>query len=122
MFVLCAFCIVLPLTVPADLWRLYPWRKVELDLTQMDENGLRGPRYGKVSVSYEFCVPNIENYKAEVKAIDRTVQITSGYSGRIGAGKHECLCVGYTRKDYRDVLMRLAELSYIKRIIECHFE
>jgi hypothetical protein len=98
------------------------WRKVELDLTRLDKNGLRGPPDGKVSLSYEFCIPNTDKCKAEVKAIDGTVRFMPGSSGRIGAGKHECLCIGTTRADYRDVLGRLAELPYVKRIIECHFE
>ncbi|MDP6722960.1 MAG: hypothetical protein QGF59_30130, partial [Pirellulaceae bacterium] len=96
--------------------------KVELDLTKLDKDGLRGPPDGKVSVSYEFCMPNTDKCKAQVKAIDPTVQFMPGSRGRIGAGKNECLCIGETRANYRDVLNRLAELPYIKRIIECHFE
>ncbi len=32
-------------------------QKVELDLARLDADGLRGPPDGKVSVSYEFCIP-----------------------------------------------------------------
>lgn len=103
--------------VPRD-----PGPKVELDLTKLDKNGLRGPADGKVSVSYEFCIPNTDKCKAAVKAIDPTVQFMPGSRGRIGAGKDECLCIGETRANYREVLTRLADLPYIKRIIECHFE
>jgi len=97
-------------------------KTVELDLTRLDKDGLRGPPDGKVAVSYEFCIPNTDTCKAEVKAIDPTIQLMPGSRGRIGASKDECLCIGTTRKDYRDVLNRLAKLQYIKRIIECHFE
>ncbi len=99
------------------------WQKVELDLSQLDKDGLRGPPDGKVSVSYEFAIPNTAECKAEVRAIDRTVQFMPGSRGRIGAGKNECLCIGSTHQpDYRGVLRALAELPYVTRIIECHFE
>jgi hypothetical protein len=99
-----------------------PSPKIELDLTKLDAKGLRGPPNGKVSVSYEFCIPNTAKCKAAVKAIDPKVRFMPGSRGRIGAGKNECLCVGETRADFRTVLKRLADLPYIKRIIECHWE
>jgi hypothetical protein len=97
--------------------------KVELNLTQLDAEGLRGPADGKVAVSYEFCIPNTEACKAQVRAIDHTVQFMPGSRGRIGASKQECLCIGSThQKNFRQVLQALANLEYVKRIIECHFE
>jgi len=99
------------------------WRKVEFDLTQLDAEGLRGPADGKVAVSYEFCIPNTDECKAQVKAIDHTVQFMPGSRGRIGASKQECLCIGSThQKNFRQVLRALASLAYVRRIIECHFE
>jgi hypothetical protein len=116
--VVCTSCATQPPTITAD-----PWRKVELDLSKLDDDGLRGPSDGKVALSYEFCIPNSAECKAEVKSIDRTVQFMPGSSGRVGAGEHECLCIGSThQKDYRQVIERLAGLTYIERIIECHFE
>ena len=98
-------------------------RKVEFDLAQLDAEGLRGPADGKVAVSYEFCIPNTDECKARVKAIDPTVQFMPGSRGRIGAGKQECLCIGSThQKNFRQVLQALANLPYVARIIECHFE
>jgi hypothetical protein len=117
MVLLCVSCAKVPSDRSAD-----HWRKVELNLMQLDKDGLRGAPDGKVSVSYEFCIPNTDTCKAEVKAIDPTVQFMPGSAGRIGAGKDECLCVGATRKGYLDVLSRLAELQYVKRIMECYFE
>lgn len=100
-----------------------PWQKVEMDLTQIDEDGLRGPPDGKVAVAYEFAVPDTEECRVQVKAIDSTVKLMRGSRGRVGAGKDECLCVGSThQRNWRDVLRQLAELSYVDRIIECHFE
>lgn len=108
-----------PLPVP----RPDPLAKVELDLDKLDTAGLRGPANGKVAVSYEFCIPNTDACKVEVKAIDSTVQFMPGSRGRIGATKEQCLCIGSThQKDFRSVLRSLAELSYVERIIECHFE
>lgn len=98
-------------------------RKVEFDLTRLDAEGLRGPADGKVAVSYEFCIPNTDECKAQVKAIDHTVQFMPGSRGRIGASKQECLCIGPThQKNFRHVLRALASLAYVRRIIECHFE
>lgn len=100
-----------------------PWRKVELDLQQLDKDGLRGPPDGKVAVSYEFCIPNTPECTEEVKGIDASVEFSPGSRGRIGAGTNECLCVGSTHQpNHREVLGRLAALPYVKRIIECHFE
>ena len=97
--------------------------KIEFDLTQLDPEGLRGPPDGKVAVSYEFCIPNTDDCKAQVRAIDRTVEFMPGSRGRIGATKEQCLCIGSTHQtNYRAVLFSLAKLPYIERVIECHFE
>jgi hypothetical protein len=98
------------------------WHKVDLELSVLDANGLRGPPSGKVSVAYEFAIPDRESCRAEVRAIDPRVEFMPGSRGRIGAGPDEVLCIGHTRHDFRDVLGRLAELPYVTRIIECHFE
>ena len=99
------------------------WRKVEVDLTRLDANGLRGPSNGKAAVSYEFCIPNTDRCKARVKAIDKTVKFMPGSRGRIGAGERECLCIGSTHQEnHRSVLRALAELPFVERIMECHFE
>ena len=99
------------------------WSRVELNLAQVDDSGLRGPSDGKVAVAYEFVIPNTEDCRAEVAAIDPTVQFLPGSRGRIGAGIGQCLCIGSTHQDdYREVLRRLASLPYVDRIVECHFE
>jgi len=100
-----------------------PRGKVEMDLTCLDADGLRGPPGGRVSMSYEFCIPNTPECRAEVKAIDRTAQLSPGSRGRIGCGNGQCLCIGSTHQaNYRQVLRRLAGLPYVGRIVECHFE
>ena len=96
--------------------------KIEFDLSKLDANGMRGHGSGKVLAAYEFCIPNTAKCKAEVRAIAPGVRFMPGSRGRIGAGKNECLCIGETDANYRTVLGRLADLPYIKRIIECHWE
>jgi len=98
-------------------------QKIEFNMAQLDAAGLRGPADGKVALSYEFCIPHTEACLAEVKSIDPTVQFMAGSPGRIGAGKGQCLCIGSTHQpNYRGVLLKLVNLPYVSRIIECHFE
>lgn len=114
----CSSCQSPEKSAPGD-----PRDKVELDLTRLDATGLRGSGDGKVALSYEFAIPDTAEYRAEIRAIDPTVQLMPGSRGRIGAGPNECLCIGSThQEDYEEVLRQLAERPYVKRIIECHFE
>ncbi len=99
------------------------WKKVEIDLSQIDAAGLRGPADGKVAVAYEFSIPDTEEARHQVSAIDTTVQFMPGSHGRIGAQPGECLCIGSTHQpEYRQVLFKLASLPFVKRIIVCDFE
>ncbi len=118
MLLLCCSCLNVDNRGQADAWK-----KVGVDLSNVDHDGLRGPADGKVAVSYEFCIPDTPEHRAAVRAIDPTVQFMPGSRGRIGAGKGQCLCIGSThQKDYKAVLRSLAELPSINRIIECYFE
>jgi hypothetical protein len=103
---------------PAD-----PWQKMTFDVSKLDESGLYGPPGGKRALSYEFCIPDTLQNRAEVKRIDPTIQFFAQSPGRIGCGKDENLCIGSThQKDIRGVLQRLAELTYVQRIDESFFE
>ncbi|MEW6710461.1 MAG: hypothetical protein AB1403_11615 [Candidatus Riflebacteria bacterium] len=98
-------------------------KKIEFDFSLLDENGFRGSETGKVSVSYEFCIPDNEESRRQVREIDPGIQFMPGSRGRIGAGEGQCLCVGETgHKDYRRIFSQLAALPFVERIIECHFE
>jgi hypothetical protein len=89
----------------------------------LDESGLYGPPDGKLALSYEFCIPDTVQNRTEVKRIDPTVKFFAQSPGRIGCRESENLCIGSThQKDYRWVLQRLAELTYVQRIDECFFE
>jgi hypothetical protein len=117
-FLLCASCVGTEVSSDHEAWR-----KIELELDDLDAEGLRGPPDGKVAVSYEFAIPDTPAHRAEVRAIDPTVEFMPGSRGRIGATKGQCLCIGSTHQaDPVAVLRKLAELAYVDRIIECHFE
>jgi hypothetical protein len=100
-----------------------PWQKITFDIAKLDESGLYGPPDGKRALSYEFCVPDTVQHRTEVKRIDPTVKFFAESPGRIGCGESENLCIGSThQKDFRGVLQRLTELTYVQRIDESFFE
>ena len=97
--------------------------KIAIDLSTLDERGLRGPPNGLRSVSYEFCIPAGERYASEVQRIDPTLELMRGSRGRIGCAPSQVLCVGNTgQRSYLQVLERLAGLDYVGRIVESVFE
>lgn len=96
--------------------------KIEFDLSALDADGLIGPPDGKVSVAYEFAIPDTAACRAEVLAIDPSIQISKS-RGRIGATADQCLCIGDTyHPNHIEILHRLAELPYVERIARCWFE
>ncbi len=97
-------------------------QKIRFNLSELDEDGLLGPEGGKVAVDYEFCIPRREEYRKEVESIDPSLRIQES-SGRIGCGKEEYLCLGNTHQEgFKEVLYRLAQLEYVKRIERAFFE
>jgi hypothetical protein len=98
-------------------------QKVTFDFSRLDDDGLYGAADGKRALSYEFCIPDTEQNRTEVKRIDPTVKFFAESPGRIGCKEHENLCIGSThQKDFRGVLQRLVELTYVQRIDESFFE
>lgn len=98
-------------------------RKITFDVSSLNGDGLRGPPDGLVAVSYEFCIPDTEAHRSEIRAIDPTVEFQGGSPGRIGCGPGQCLCIGMTHQPgFRRILRTLAQKSYIQRIDECFFE
>ena len=97
-------------------------QKIRFDFSQLDEQGLRGPQDGKVALDYEFCIPREEKYRKEVESIDPSLKLHTA-RGRIGCGRGQYLCLGNTHQEnYREVLYRLAQLSYVERIEQAFFE
>lgn len=97
--------------------------KIYFDLSKLNDYGLYGAPDGLQSVSYEFCIPKLEKLVNEVQSIDSTIIIYKDSPGRIGCSEDEYLCIGNThQKNYREVLHKLAELEYIKKIAQSFFE
>ncbi len=100
-----------------------PWQKITFDISKLDESGLYGPPDGKRALSYEFCIPDTVQNRTEVKRIDPTVKFFAQSPGRIGCGETENLCIGSThQKDFRRILQRLTDLTYVHRIDESFIE
>jgi hypothetical protein len=100
-----------------------PSAEIQIDLSGVNAEGLRGPSNGLRAVHYEFCIPAGETYKSEVVRIDASAVFMPDSRGRIGCRAGEVLVVGNTHQPgYRQVLDRLASLPYIERIVEAHFE
>ena len=96
---------------------------ITFDVTQLGDDGLRGQPDGRRALAYEFRIPGTPEGKTEVAAIDPTIEFMCGSRGRIGCAEDECLCAGSTqRREFREVLCRLAELPYVERIDEAFFE
>jgi hypothetical protein len=103
---------VTPQTMRADSIR----EKITFDLSAISPEGLIGNQQSLRSVGYEFCIPAQPDARKEVKAIDPTVQFSRS-RGRIGCQKHQYLCIGETHQpEWKTVLLKLAELDYVKRI------
>lgn len=98
------------------------WKKVKIDLSRLDENGLAGPPGGKVGLSYELCVPADEDKWRAVQKIDGTAQKQAS-KGRIGCKTGQWLIIGSThQKNHRRVLYELAALAYVQEIREVFYE
>ena len=97
--------------------------RINFDLEKIDNNGLRGPPDGKVSVDYEFCIPSEEDKLQGISDIDADIRCNLGQSGRIGCSASEYLCIGNTgMKDFKRILCRLSVLDYVERIDETFWE
>jgi hypothetical protein len=90
--------------------------KITFDLSAISPEGLIGNQQSLRSVGYEFCIPAQPDTRKEVKAIDPTVQFSRS-RGRIGCQSNQYLCIGETHQpDWKTVLLKLADLDYVKRI------
>jgi hypothetical protein len=114
----------LPSTDRAPASRLIAEDQVlQLDLSKLDANGLQGPASGKRSLSYEFCIPKDAHSASEVQRLDPSAQQYTNSRGRIGCMADQILVIGHTHQpNFADILHQLAELPYVERIIESHFE
>lgn len=98
------------------------WKKIKIDLSRLDENGLAGPPDGKVAMNYEFCIPADAAKWQDVQKIDGTAQKQNG-KGPIGCEADQWLVIGSThQKNHRRVLYDLAALAYVREIREVFYE
>lgn len=97
--------------------------KIKFDINQISKDGLIGPPNGLRSITYEFCVPNQSKMLKEVNKIDATIQFFPKSPGRIGCQDNEVLALGNTHHDnWKEILINLANLDYIKIIQEYYGE
>lgn len=87
--------------------------KINLDLSEIDADGMIGPADGKRTVAYEFCIPRDEAKKVEVLEIDASLRFYTS-PGRIRCTSEEWLVIG--EGGTKDTLLALAKLDYIARI------
>lgn len=100
-----------------------PLSKIALPLDDINADGLVGAAGALRALDYEFCIPADEASVREVQTIDPRVRVMRGSRGRIGCSSAEFLCVNNTHAPgWRDTLLRLAALPYIRRIQQTDWE
>ncbi len=103
--------------------QINPLSKITFNLGQLNDQGLYGPPDGLRALHYEFCIPGEAAPETRVREIDPTIQIFKKSRGRIGCGPGEYLALGSTHQPgFKEVLLRLASLPYVKRIDQAFFE
>lgn len=98
--------------------------KIKIDLSEFNSNGYRvRPGGEKSSTYYEFCIPANDSVLAEVKSIDPEAGEMKGSKGRSGCTDEEWLVISSTRKPgFKEIIRKLAELKYIRKITETFWE
>ena len=97
--------------------------KITFNLNLLNDDGLYGSPGGLRALDYKFCIPKNEKYKNEVLKIDTTLQIQPGNGNKQGCRSDQYLCFGNThRKNFRQVLLNLASLEYVKKIEQNYWE
>jgi hypothetical protein len=101
-----------------------PASKIMLKLEDFNDEGLRERPKGEFSsTSYEFCIPATDEAVAEVQAIDPTAGILKTSKGRSGCSDKEWLVISSTRQaNFKQVILKLAGLSYVRKITETFWE
>lgn len=98
--------------------------KITFALSEFTEDGLREKPKGEFNaISYEFCIPADEEKLKEVRDIDTTVGVYKDSKGRSGCSDKEWLCIGNSRRaGFKSVILKLASLSYVRKINETFWE
>ncbi|MGK7939628.1 MAG: hypothetical protein AB4062_05650 [Crocosphaera sp.] len=91
--------------------------KINFDISLISRDGLIGPPDGLRSVSYEFCIPAINEAVKTIQTIDTQIDIYRQSPGRIGCRKNQYLCIAHTHnKQWKDILFSIAGLDYVEEI------
>ncbi len=99
------------------------WQKIKLNFNNLDQEGLSGAQGNKVSMNYEFCIPNDPKKWKTVQRIDSSAELQMGAKGRVGCESQQWLVIGSThQKNYQRVLYELASLPYVERIEQTFWE
>lgn len=99
------------------------WKKIRLDFKSLDAEGLKGSGGNKVSLNYEFCIPDSPKTWKEVRRIDKSATRQIGAKGRVGCSERQWLVIGSThQKNYQHVLYQLASLPYVEQIQQTFWE
>jgi hypothetical protein len=121
--ILSFLCLALLLSHCSQPKKLTSHPKIAFDLNALDKNGLSGPKNGKVAIDYEFCIPAEKSYLDQILKIDPSIKIQKKARGRIRCSRAEWLCMGNThQKKYREKILEIAELNFVKRIEHTFFE
>lgn len=97
--------------------------KITLNLNEFNSDGMRERGGEFSSTNYEFCIPATDEAMAEVMAIDPTAGIYKKSKGRSGCSDKEWLVIGSSRqKNFKNVILKLASLDYVRKISETFWE
>ncbi|HEY3251091.1 MAG TPA: hypothetical protein VGK25_08225 [Ignavibacteria bacterium] len=98
--------------------------KINFDLSEFKDNGSRERVKGNIEfIFYEFCIPADDGKLKEVQAIDSTSGVLKGSKGRSGCTDNQWLVIGSSRQPgFKRVILKLASLSYIRKINETFWE
>lgn len=99
--------------------------KINIDLSEYKDDGehiLPNNEFGGY-IHYEFCIPATEEALNEVQSIDSTAGALKKSKGRSGCSDQEWLVIGSSRqKNFKQVLLKLSWLSYIRKISQTFWE
>lgn len=96
--------------------------KIKFKLTIFDENGLIGTENNKVSLDYEFCIPNQVEYLTKIREIDSSIKPLNG-KGRTKCAENYIVMIGNSyHKDIKKTLCKLSQLEYITEINQVYWE
>lgn len=92
-------------------------QKVTFDLSALSSEGLTGSTDGLRSQRYEFCIPQGDRYRAEVRQINSEIEFYPHSRGRIGCDRDQALVIGDTHTpNWYSILLQLARLDYVEQI------